>query len=225
MCYINLAYSVIEFIHMPKINKDNVSEWVSYEGLENLKSAYSQGRGVIFITAHFGNWELMAYAQALMGYSSNIVIRPLDNIYLDKVVKRFRSGSGNKFIPKKKAAKGILRCLRKGQSVGILIDQNVSIGDRVFVDFFGTPASTITAPAIFAQRTNAAVIPAFIIRQDNGKHKVIYEPELKLIQTGDQKENIRQNMQQFTAQVEKYAAKYPQQWFWMHRRWKTRPEK
>jgi KDO2-lipid IV(A) lauroyltransferase len=223
-CYANLGRSVAEFCHLPSINEKTLSRWASYEGLENLSSAYKRGKGIIFITAHFGNWELLAYAQGIIGHPSNVIIRPLDNKYLNKLVNRYRSISGNRLIPKKEAAKDILRALHKGEGVGILIDQNVSVGERVFVDFFGQPASTITAPAILAQRTGAAVIPGFIVRQPKGKHKIIFEPEIPLQKSGDRQQDIQYNMQQFTNSVEKYVRKYPEQWFWMHRRWKTKPK-
>lgn len=222
-CYANLGRSVAEFCHMPSVNKENLSQWVSYEGLENLTSAYERGKGVIFITAHFGNWELMAYAQSLIGYPSSILVRPLDNKYLDKVVNKYRSRGGNKLIPKKNATKDVLRCLNSGQMLGVLIDQNVSIGDRVFVDFFNHPASTLTAPAILALRTGAAIIPAFIIRQPDGRHKIVYEPEIELQKSGNRQQDIQVNMQRFTKAIEKYVHRYPEQWFWMHRRWKTKP--
>jgi KDO2-lipid IV(A) lauroyltransferase len=223
-CYANLGRSVAEFCHLPSVNKQNLSQWVSYEGLDNFISAYKRGKGVLFITAHFGNWELLAYAQALIGYPSNIVIRPLDNKYLDRVVNQYRTRNGNRVIPKKNAVKEILRSLHQGQPLGILIDQNVSVGDRVFVDFFGRPASTLTAPAILAQRTGAAVIPAFIIRRPEGGHKIVFEPEIVLQRSGNRQQDIQINMQRFTQVVEKYVRRYPEQWFWMHRRWKTRPQ-
>ncbi len=224
-CYANLGRSVAEFCHMPSVNKENLPKRVSYEGLDNLTSAYKRGKGVIFITAHFGNWELMAYAQSLIGYPANVLVRPLDNKYLDKVVNKYRSKGGNKLIPKKNATKEVLRCLSKGEMLGVLIDQNVSIGDRVFVDFFNHPASTITAPAILALRTGAAVVPAFIIRQSDRTHKIVYEPEIELQKSGDKQQDIRTNMQQFTKAIEEYVRRYPEQWFWMHRRWKTKPQK
>ena len=222
--YANLGRAIAEFCYLPSINKENLSQWVSYEGLDNLKTAYERGQGVIFITAHFGNWELMAYAQSIIGYLADIVIRPLDNKFLDRVVNKYRTGQGNRLIPKKNAIKDILRSLHHGQMLGILIDQNVSVGDRVFVDFFGQPASTVTAPAVLAQRTGAAVIPAFIIRQPEGGHKIIYEPEIKLQKSGNRQADIQVNMQRFSRVIEKYVRQYPEQWLWMHRRWKTKPK-
>ncbi len=165
----------------------------------------------------------MAYAQSVIGYPADIIVRPLDNKYLDRLVNKYRTKYGNRLIPKKNATKAVLRSLNQGQLLGILIDQNVSIGDRVFVDFFGQPASTVTGPAVLALRTGAAVIPAFIIRQTEGKHKIIYGQQIELINSGNRQADIQANMQQFTRAVEECVRKYPEQWFWMHRRWKTKP--
>lgn len=220
----NLGRIVAEFSFIPKLNKENVRKYVVLEGEENFRQAYEKGRGILFLTAHFGNWEWMAATfPLLVGWPCHVVMRPLDNKYLDQLVEALRTWTGNKTIPKKKAMGRMLRLLQNGEIVGVLLDQNVDWHEGVFVNFFGHLACTNAGLALLALRTGASVLPAFNIRQGNGRYRVIIEPEIPLIRTGDKNLDILQNTKVFTQIIEKYVRAYPDHWLWLHRRWKTRP--
>lgn len=220
----NLGRVAAEFSFIPKLNKENVYKYVSLEGEENFREAYEKGRGVIFLTAHFGNWEWMAATfPLLVGLPCYVVMRPLDNKFLDQLVETLRTWTGNKTIPKKKAMGRMLRLLKNGEIIGVLLDQNVDWNEGVFVNFFGELACTNLGLASLALRTGTPVLPAFNIREKNGRYRVIIEPEISLIRSGDKNLDILQNTQIFTQIIEKYVRAYPDHWLWLHRRWKTRP--
>jgi Kdo2-lipid IVA lauroyltransferase/acyltransferase len=206
------------FSRFPRIDRENISQWISYEGLEHYQEAKKAGRGVLFATAHMGDWELSAFAHALMTEPMNVVIRPLDDPAVDRLVEHRRRLSGNKLIEKKDGARAILRALQKNEAVGILMDQNTSLQEGVFVNFFGTPACANTAFAKIAHRTGAAVIPGFALWLENEKRYVLrFYPPVQM--SGDPTEDT----QRLHAILEAVIHEYPGQWLWIHRRWKTRP--
>lgn len=223
----NLGRSAAEMIqvsgrsplHLRKI----LHERVTIEGRDHLDQAVKRGKGVLLITAHFGNWELLGVALAAYGVPLNVVARPLDNLRIDKLLNSLRSVTGTNVIPKKGALREILKRLKQGEGVGILIDQNVSRNEGVFVDFFGYPAATNKSPALVAMRSGAALIPLFIIREGRYRHNILCGEEIPLHRSGDVERDILENTGRFTAVVESGIRKYPEQWFWMHQRWKTRP--
>lgn len=222
--FINLGLNVIEFCRLPELTRENISNYVEYDGLKNLTETQKTGKGIIFLVSHFGNWELLAAAHALHGFSSYAVVRPLDNKYLEKMIKKYRQMSGLGIIEKKNAMREIISHLDKGHMVGILIDQNTSQNEGVFVDFFGRCACTSKVTALIAQRKEVPVLPAFIIRQGNGRHKIIIEKPMDLISTDNPKQDIVTNTQNYTKMIELYIRKYPDHWFWIHKRWKTQPD-
>lgn len=219
----NLGLLAVEFSRLPKLKRDNISKLVSYRGFENFKRAYDKGRGVLYLTGHFSSWELLPFAHALYGYPLSFLVRPLDNKYLDAFFNRYRALSGNIPVPKYNSTRRILETLRRGGCVGILIDQNVSPGEGVFVEFFGRPALTTTGLALLALRSGAAVIPGYLVGDGKGRYHIIFMPELELIRTGDLKRDIRENTQLFTRVIEGWIRQHPEQWLWGHRRWKSRP--
>ena len=207
------------FARFPQIHAGNISGWIRYEGLEHFLEAKKAGRGVLFATAHLGNWELSAFAHGLMTEPMNIVIRPLDNARIDRLVEERRRLSGNRLIEKWDGARAILRALQQNEAVGVLIDQNTSLHEGVFVDFFGTPACANTAFAKIAARTGAAVIPGFALWLElEGRYVLKFCPPIGM--TGDEAEDTRR----LHALLEQVIREYPGQWLWIHRRWKTRPE-
>ena len=207
------------FARFPQIKPGNISEWIRYEGLEHFLEAKKAGRGVLFATAHLGNWELSAFAHGLMTEPMNVVIRPLDNARIDRLVEDRRRLSGNRLIEKWDGARAILRALQQNEAVGVLIDQNTSLQEGVFVDFFGTPACANTAFAKIAARTGAAVIPGFALwLQPERRYALKFYPPVGM--TGDAAEDTRR----LHAVLEQVIREYPGQWLWIHRRWKTRPE-
>src|SRR5215813_2960100 len=222
--YVNLGRLLAEFALFPRYTKDNVGRVAVYEGFQNFADAQARGKGVIFLTAHLGGWEVSSFAHSLYGHPMNIVMRPLDNPYLDSMVDHYRRLHGNQTFSKQDFARGLLSALRQGETVGILMDTNMTPPQGAFVDFFGVPACTATGLARVAIHTDAAVVPAFGVWDKHlGKYKICFEPALTLVRTGDDEADTLANTALFTKAIENYVARYPEQWLWIHRRWKTRP--
>lgn len=221
----NLGRLLGEFSQFPKITPENINKLVVYEQFENYRQAAARGRGVLLLTGHVGAWELCAFAHGVYGHPLSFLVRPLDNPLMDRMIRQYRELSGNRTINKNEAVKPVLKTLRRGKDVGLLIDVNTLADQGVFCDFFGIPASSTTGLAVFALRSNAPVIPGFLVWDAQlSKHKLCFEPEIPLIRTGDFKEEVRINTARFTNVIEEYARRYPEQWLWIHKRWHTRPE-
>ncbi|MBI5970126.1 MAG: lysophospholipid acyltransferase family protein [Deltaproteobacteria bacterium] len=220
----NIAMNFFEFMRVPWLKKSDLDGYVECEGFENFKEARSRGKGVMVYTAHLGNWELMAAYYGLMGHPSEIIVRDLDNPGVEEFVRWARSRCGNTIVSKERVMRKLIRRLSENAVVGILLDQNVAAAEGVFVDFFGTQACTNKGPAMLAAISGAAVIPSFIVR--NGKkHKVVIGKISEVISTGDKEKDAMENTAQWTKTIEEVIRKRPEQWFWVHRRWKTRPQK
>jgi len=212
-----------EIAHFPRYTRQNVGRVATYEGFENFERAHQRGKGVIFLTAHLGGWEIGSFVHSLNGYPLKVLVRPLDNPKLDRLVAEYRGMHGNTSIPKNDL-RGVLHTLRSGETVGILMDQNMSPPQGVFVDFFGHLACTASLVAKVAARTDAAVVPAFTIWDPVlRKYKIHFDPAMELVRSGDEDRAMLENTAAFTKVIELYARKYPEQWLWVHRRWKTRP--
>jgi len=180
---------------------------------------------VLFLTAHIGAWELSSYAHALYGYPLRYMARPLDNLRLDALVNRYRGLSGNAPIFKNESARAMLRILKDTGTIGILADQNTMPQEGVFVDFFGTPACSTAGIARVALHTGAAVVPGYSVWDAAlKKYRLRFEPPLDLVRTGDTERDIAENTQLFAKVTEDIIRKYPEQWVWIHARWKTRPQ-
>jgi KDO2-lipid IV(A) lauroyltransferase len=223
--FTSLGRQLAELCRFPTYKPQNVDEVVVYDGLGNYERAYAQGRGVLFLTAHFGGWELSAFAHSLHGHWLHIVMRPMDNEYLDQLLQHYRTMHGNKTVAKDDFVRGLLAAMKAGETVGILMDTNMTPPQGIFVDFFGIPACTASGLARIALRTDAAVVPGFTIWDPAlRKYRLRFDPALELIRTGHLEADIAANTQRFTKVIEDYVRKYPDQWLWVHRRWKTRPE-
>ncbi|HWZ45034.1 MAG TPA: lysophospholipid acyltransferase family protein [Candidatus Saccharimonadales bacterium] len=222
--YRNIGRQMAEFCLLPRYTKENISQVAVYDGFENFAAASDRGQGVIFLTAHFGGWEIGSFFHSLQGNRLNIVIRPLDNPYLNAMVDAYRTRYGNRTFPKQDFARGLLSAMKRGETVGILMDTNMTPPQGAFVDFFGVPACSATGVARVAAHTGAAVVPAFTIwDKDLGKYRIHFDPALKLVQTGDREADVIANTAGFNKVIEGYVTRYPEQWLWVHRRWKTRP--
>jgi KDO2-lipid IV(A) lauroyltransferase len=222
--YKNLGRQLAEFCLFPRYTKENVVGVAVYDGFENFAAADARGKGVIFITAHFGGWEIGSFVHSLHGHPLNIVIRPLDNPYLNTMVDQYRTQHGNRTFPKQDFARGLLSSLHRGETVGILMDTNMTPPQGAFVDFFGVPACTATGLARVALHTEAAVIPGFTVWDEElGKYRIRFDQAIALVRTGDDEADAVTNTAAFTKVIESYIARYPEQWLWVHRRWKTRP--
>jgi KDO2-lipid IV(A) lauroyltransferase len=216
--FASIARILVSFAKFPSIQRDNVHQWIRLEGGEHFEAAMRAGRGVLFATAHLGNWELSAFAHALMAEPMNVLVRPLDNPALDALVERRRALTGNRPIGKKDFARSILKALAANQAVGILIDQNESLDSGVFVDFFGVKACASPGLARFASHSGAAVIPGFALwNQAEQRYVLHFFPAVPM--TGD----TAADTQALHRLLERVIRDHPDQWLWIHRRWKTRP--
>ena len=220
----NLGESAVEMIRMENRSPQEILKAISVDGMEHYREAAGKGRGLVFIGAHFGNWELLGIGISLLFQKGFMVARKLDNAYLHNKLNRFRTFTGNRVINKNDAFWEMIRLLKKGELVCVLMDQNVARREGVFVPFFGRPACTNKGLAMILLKTKTPMLPIFMIRQKNGTHRIVVGPEIPLVQTGHLKNDIRQNTVQITRAIEEMIRQYPDQWLWMHRRWKTELE-
>lgn len=213
-----IARQLVVFARMDGIDHSNVHDWIRYEGFHHFETAKAKGKGVLFATLHLGAWELSAFSHALMAEPMHVVVRPLDNPLLDAFVEARRAASGNIILGKKEAARGIFQALKDNKAVGILVDQNVGLDEGLFVNFFGRKACVSPTFAKLAARTGATVIPGYAIWSPD---------ERKFILRFDEPVGITGNTfidtQRIQAALERAIRAYPDQWLWIHRRWKTRP--
>jgi Kdo2-lipid IVA lauroyltransferase/acyltransferase len=222
--FIHLACVLLEFPCLVAIDVDNVDRFMTFSGSDNLYAAANKGTGILAFTAHFGNWELMALAFSLRFWPFHVVVRPLDNDILNRVVDGVRSRGGNRTIPKSDSVRTVLRLLRQHKSVALLIDQNVDWYEGVFVPFFNEVACTSKALATLALRMGLPVLPIFNFQHSDGRYETVFEAEVQLIRTGDSLiADIEENTALFNRIIEGYIRKHPEQYFWLHQRWKTRP--
>ena len=223
--YRNLGWLLGEFCQMPKFTRENTQSFLRCEGLEHYLVARDRGKGVLILTGHLGAWELSSYYHSLMGYPMSIVIRRLDNLRVDHLVNTIRCLHGNQVLHKDDFARGLLAAMRKGETVGILMDTNMTPPQGVFVPFFGKLACTASGMARVAAKTGAAVLPGFMVwEQAEQKYVLCFGKEIPVVSTGDDEADALTNTARFTEVIEEYVRQYPEQWLWVHRRWKTRPD-
>ncbi|PIE35492.1 lipid A biosynthesis acyltransferase [candidate division KSB3 bacterium] len=219
----NLGKSLAELLQFPRMSVDYLREKVTIVGQENFLNAKQKGRGVIYLTAHVGNWEMSSHAQSSLGNPLSIVVRPLNNPYLDNVLTRLRTMHGNKLLARNKSMRQIITSLKNKEAVGILMDQNALRSRGIFVDFFGKPACTVPVIAILALRYHVPVIPGFIVRTGFDTHTLHLGPEIEIQRTGNTQQDIAANTEHFNSIIADFIRQHPEQWFWIHNRWKTRP--
>jgi KDO2-lipid IV(A) lauroyltransferase len=220
--YRNLGIVAAEFFDIPRLTQSNIRKLIDPEGLENCRQALSKERGVLLFSAHFGNWELEAVAISLLiKHHASVIYRPLDSSLLDRLILRVRSATGNTPIPKDRAMRPMLRSLKRNEILGILIDQNVACHEGVFVDYFGHPACTTDGLALLALHTEATVLPAYMARLPDGRYRLVIGPEVEIIRTDNREADVFANTQRFTKIIEATVRQYPDQWLWVHQRWKT----
>jgi KDO2-lipid IV(A) lauroyltransferase len=209
---------LLAIARFPSLHVSNLGQWIAYEGLEHYAAAKQKGCGILVATAHLGNWELSAFAHALLTEPMHVMVRPLDNRLIDRLVAERRMLSGNRLIFKRDAARAVLKALRNNEAVGILIDQNTSESEGVFVDFFGKQACAGSGFVKLAYRSQAPVVPGFALWDEQRKRYVLrFFPAIEL--TGDEQADT----QRIHSFLERTIRQYPDQWMWIHRRWKTRP--
>lgn len=218
------GWMAAEFARFPKYVRSEIETIVVVDGKENFESARQRGKGVLFLTGHMSAWELAPFAHALYGHPLYFLVRPIRNKLVDELINHYRCLSGNRPIEKNRSARTILKVLAAGGTVGILSDHNTSPEEGVFVNFFGTPASTTSGLARIALRTGAPVVPGFL-RWDYAQkvYRLEFGPAVELSRSGDEEADVVENTARFTRVIEDYVREHPDQWLWAHKRWKTRP--
>jgi KDO2-lipid IV(A) lauroyltransferase len=221
------ARNLLEISRLHRLTPEKVRNLVDYDpqwGLNNYLAAVARGKPLLYLTGHFSAWELLPTAHALYGYPLSFVTRPLDNPHLERYLVRIRGLAGNEVISKKNSARRILENLKALRPVGILLDQNTSLQEGIFADFFGLPAATSTSLALFALRTDATVLPGFLTPARHGRYTIKFLPPLDLIRTGDMNRDIERNTARFNSILEEIVRMQPESWLWGHKRWKNQPE-
>jgi KDO2-lipid IV(A) lauroyltransferase len=220
----HLGWQLVEFCRMARYTPESTRGWICTDGLEHFLAAKARGKGVLIVTGHLGAWELSSFYHSLMGYPMSMVARPLDNRRLDKFVNGIRCLHGNHVLPKDDFARGLLRAMRAGETVGILMDTNMTPPQGVFVEFFGREACTASGVARVALKTGAAVLPGFMLWEPTERKYILhFGPELSFERTDDAEADILAATQLCARTTEEWIRRYPDQWLWIHRRWKTRP--
>jgi KDO2-lipid IV(A) lauroyltransferase len=215
-----------EFSQLPRATPEGLRKLIEYDevGLAHLREAEKNKRGVIFLTCHLGVWELHSFGWSALEYPLSFLVRPLDNPRIEEMIEAVRTRFGNRAIDKQSAARQSLRVLREGGTLGILSDLNTQTREGVFVPFFGKPACTTAGIATLALKTDAVVIPTCAVwDRKRGRYFFHGDPPVELIRTGDHHKDIELNTARFAAAVERMIRLYPDQWLWIHKRWKTRP--
>jgi KDO2-lipid IV(A) lauroyltransferase len=222
--YRHLGWQLVEFCRMTRYTPENTRGWMRTEGLDHYLDAQARGKGVLIVTGHLGAWELSSFYHSLMGQPMSMIIRRLDNRRLDDYVNGIRSLHGNKVIHKDDFGRGLMTAMHAGQTVGILMDTNMTPPQGAFVEFFGRQACTATGLAHVARKTGAAVLPGFMLWEPSEQKYVLhFGPEIEIPRTADAQADILAGTQLCTSAIEAWIRRYPDQWLWIHRRWKTRP--
>jgi len=218
----NLGQIIFEIGWSLMLERKDFQKYFNIQGLSNYSNAYNKGKGVLMLTAHMGNWELLSIVMVMAGYPVSVLYRPLDFFLLDRLFAMIRGRFGAELIPSAQSMRKILQSLKYGKVVGMLIDQNVDWYEGVFVDFFGHRACTNKGMALLARRTGSPVIPVFLVREKSG-FRAEFGSEIPLIKTEDIIKDVEENTRQYNRVIEDFIRQYPDQWFWVHQRWKTKP--
>lgn len=221
--YTHFGSVLLDLLWMEGRTPDRLRSLLEVRGPEHVERGMAAGRGALLVTAHIGNWELHGVAHGLLFGPIHVVARPLDNPLLDRRLCALRTMAGNTVLYKQRALARILRALREGGAVAILIDQNVQPGDGIFVDFFGRPAATTTVAAALAVKNGCALVPCRTELLPDGRYRIAYQPAVEWSPSGDRQADIACLTQRLTRTIEDWVRETPEQWLWMHRRWKTRP--
>src|ERR1700757_2840549 len=217
--YRNLGWLLAEFCQMPRYTPENTRSIARHEGRDPYIAARDRGKGVLILTGHLGAWELSSYYHSLMGHPMSMVIRRLDNAKVDQLVNGIRCLHGNRVLHKDDFARGLLGAMRHGESVGILMDTNMTPPQGVFVPYFGKLACTASGVARVALKTGATVLPGFMLWEDaEQKYVLHFGEEIVFDRTGDDEADTITNTAKCTAAIEAYVRQYPDQWLWVHRR-------
>lgn len=221
-CFQNIGKTLIEFMRFPKYNAEQILNAVKLEGEEHLRQAINADKGVLIVTAHFGNWEIIFHVLASFTSKLSAVAQRFKNYRLDTLVNRYRIIHGGELIEKKFASRQVLKHLKDNFCVVILGDQDAG-ENGIFIDFLGVPASTAKGPVMFAMRAEVPILCVFDIRQNDGSHVISISAPIEMQSSGNLQTDIIANTKKLTNLLEELIYKYPPQWLWLHNRWKTRP--
>jgi len=220
----HIGWMGAEFARFPRYTPETIRRIITIDGMENYLAAKARGKGLIYLTGHMGAWELAPFAQALNGHPLHFLVRPVENPRVNALVERYRTLAGNRTIDKNEAVRDMLRVLRENGDVGVLMDVNSSLEEGVFVPFFGVPACTSSGVARIALRTDCAVLPGYVYwNQEEQRYHLQLDPAIELVRSGDTEADVVANTARFVQVFERYARRFPDQWLWVHKRWKTRP--
>jgi KDO2-lipid IV(A) lauroyltransferase len=222
----NAAMNLLEISKLSAMTQTNIASLVQYDpelGLQNYRAALAKGKGILYLTGHFSSWELLPAAHALHGYPLSFITRPLDNAPLERYLLKIRESKGNEVINKKNSVRPVLRNLKAGATAGILMDQNTSLQEGTFIDFFGIPAATTTSVALFALRTGAPVLPGYLTPMRGGRYSIKFLPPIDVVRTGNMNQDLASNTRRFNEVLERIVREQPESWLWGHKRWKYQP--
>jgi KDO2-lipid IV(A) lauroyltransferase len=220
----NVGKNVADAVRLSKMRWEDVGRIIEIEGLEHFDEAYKLGKGVIALTGHIGNFELLAAWFSLHGYKVSVIGRELYDPRLDRLLVENRESVGVENIPTSAGVKSIIRALKAGRALGVLADQDSSRVRGEFVEFFGKPARTPVGPILLPYKTDSPIIPMAIVRKDRNRYKIIVKPQVELFFSEDRERDILEVTQRCTKVLESIIQEYPDQWLWMHDRWKSKPE-
>jgi KDO2-lipid IV(A) lauroyltransferase len=218
----NLGMMVIEFFRIPRIDVEHLKTKLVVEGLDKVMELLEKKRGVLLLLSHFGNWELMGVMSKVIGNPIMVIAKPMKNRYVDQFIAGIRQAAGLEVIPPEKASRKVIRALSENRLVGILIDQRAKRSEGVWADFFGRKAPTTPGLAVLALKTGAPVLPVFMIRDGFQRHRILIKKQLELIRTGNVKKDVEGNTELLNHTLEAMIRQYPEQWFWVHRRWERK---
>ena len=219
----NLGMTAMEFFRIPRMDVKTFKERVKIEGLEEALKLFQKGKGIFLLLSHFGNWEMMGVMSKVIGQPIMVLAKPMKRKeLLDEWIGKIRSASGLEVISAINAGRKVIRALSQNRVVGILIDQRAKRSEGIWADFFGKKAPTTPGLAVLAMKTGAPVLPVFMVRDGFQGHRLIIKEPLELIRTGDIKRDVEANTQLFNHTLESMIRQYPDQWFWVHRRWERK---
>ncbi len=219
----NLGMMAVEFFRIPRMDVKTFKERVKIEGLDEALKLFQKRKGIFLLLSHFGNWEMMGVMSKVIGQPIMVIAKPMKrNEWVDQFITKIRNRAGLEVVSSIKAGRKVMQALSQNRVVGILIDQRAKRSEGIWVDFFGKKAPTTPSLAVLALKTGAPVLPVFMVRDGFQKHRLLIKEPLELIRTGDIKKDVEANTELFNHALESMIRQYPDQWFWVHRRWERK---
>ena len=218
-----LGWHLVDFCSLRHLTPQRYAQVCTIEGLERVQALLARQDGLLILSAHFGSWELAPAVALCLDKPLHVIVRPPDHLVLRRVVEDYRQRGGYRRVSRARALAHSVQALRRGDAVAVLMDQSSLRHEAVEVEFFGLKTYTSRGPALMAIRTRCPVISAFLVRESPGQHRLIFSDEISVQRTGNLQQDIEANTRTFNRIIEAYIRRYPDHWFWLHRRWKQRP--